>query len=105
MLQSDESFMEVGLPPLTNPFVAIAEVDSPVIVVTTVAIPITKTDRPFEKKRGKKVEVLKCTRISLANTTNSQNWINVLFNWPGQNCILELQGNTCLLQIKRFPVV
>lgn len=50
MLQSDESFksfMEVCLPPLTNPFVAIAEVDSPVIVVTTVAIPITKTDRPF----------------------------------------------------------
>lgn len=54
---SDErlkSFMKVDLPPLTNPFVAIAEVDSPVMVVTTVAIPITNTDRPFGK-RGKKV--------------------------------------------------
>lgn len=57
MHQSDESFksfMKVGLPPLTNPFVAIAEVDSPVIVVTTVAIPITKTDRPFGKEGEKK---------------------------------------------------
>lgn len=45
--------MKIALPPLTNPFVAIAEVDSPVIVVTTVAIPITKTDRPFGK-RGEK---------------------------------------------------
>lgn len=55
-LQSEESFknfMKIALPPLTNPFVAIAEVDSPVIVVTTVAIPITKTDRPFGK-RGEK---------------------------------------------------
>lgn len=47
--------MTVGLPPLTNPFVAIAEVDSPVIVVTTVAIPITKTERPFAKRGGEKV--------------------------------------------------
>lgn len=57
MLQSHESlksFMKVGLPPLTNPFVAIAEVDSPVIVVTTVAIPITTTDRPVGKRGGKK---------------------------------------------------
>lgn len=45
--------MKIALPPLTNPFVAIAEVDSPVIVVTTVAIPITKTDRPFGKRREK----------------------------------------------------
>lgn len=42
--------MKEALPPLTNPFVAIAEVDSPVIVVTTVAIAITTTDRPFEKE-------------------------------------------------------
>lgn len=42
--------MEIALPPLTNPLVAIAEVDSPVIVVTTVAIPITKTDKPLEEK-------------------------------------------------------
>lgn len=56
MLQSDESIKNskrIGLPPLTNPFVAIAEVDSPVIVVTTVAIPITKTDRPFGKTEEK----------------------------------------------------
>lgn len=46
-------FMKIALPPLTNPFVAIAEVDSPVIVVTTVAIPITKTDRPLGKRGGK----------------------------------------------------
>lgn len=54
--QSEENFkkfMKIALPPLTNPFVAIAEVDSPVIVVTTVAIPITKTDRPLGKRGGK----------------------------------------------------
>lgn len=33
--------------PLTNPLVAIAEVDNPVIVVTTVAIAITTTERPI----------------------------------------------------------
>lgn len=41
----------LNLPPRTNPFVAIAEVDNPVMVVTTVAIIITRTDRPLEKKR------------------------------------------------------
>lgn len=56
--------MKVGLPPLTNPFVAIAEVDSPVIVVTTVAIPITTTDRPFGKK-GVSPAVLRCTNFQL----------------------------------------
>lgn len=45
--------MKVDLPPLTKPFVAIAEVDSPVMLVTTVAIPITNTDRPFGKRRKK----------------------------------------------------
>lgn len=42
--------MKAALPPLTNPFVAIAEVDSPVKVVTTVATAITTTDRPFERE-------------------------------------------------------
>lgn len=55
--------MKVALPPLTNPFVAIAEVDSPVIVVTTVAIAITTTDRPFEKKKKKKSLRFKSSRI------------------------------------------
>lgn len=51
MIRYFKSFKKVALPPLTNPFVAIAEVDSPVIVVTTVAIAITTTDRPFGKKK------------------------------------------------------
>lgn len=38
-------------PPLTNPLVAIAEVDNPVIVVTTVAITITRTERPLRRKK------------------------------------------------------
>lgn len=41
----------LNLPPRTNPLVAIAEVDNPVIVVTTVAIIITTTDRPLGKKK------------------------------------------------------
>lgn len=59
-----KSLMKVTLPPLTNPFVAIAEVDSPVIVVTTVAIAITTTDRPYGKdeKRLSYTE-LKCTSL------------------------------------------
>lgn len=55
MIRYFKSFKKVALPPLTNPFVAIAEVDSPVIVVTTVAIAITTTDRPFGKKKEFKV--------------------------------------------------
>lgn len=59
--------MKIALPPLTNPFVAIAEVDSPVIVVTTVAIPITKTERPFGKRDENTVSpaVLKSTNLQL----------------------------------------
>lgn len=43
----------LNLPPRTNPLVAIADVDNPVIVVTTVAIAITMTDRPLGKKKRK----------------------------------------------------
>lgn len=42
----------LNLPPRTNPLVAIADVDNPVIVVT-VAIAITMTDRPLGKKKRK----------------------------------------------------
>lgn len=41
----------LNLPPLTNPLVAIADVDNPVIVVTIVAIVITRTDRPLGRKK------------------------------------------------------
>ena len=43
----------LNLPPRTNPLVAIADVDNPVIVVTTVAIAITMTDRPSGEKKRK----------------------------------------------------
>lgn len=38
------------IPPRTNPLVAIAEVESPVIVVTTVAMATIKQDRAVEDK-------------------------------------------------------
>lgn len=58
--------MKAALPPLTNPFVAIAEVDSPVKVVTTVATAITTRDRPFEREeKSVSPAVLRCTNLQL----------------------------------------
>lgn len=42
--------MKLDLPPLTKPLVAIADVDKPVIVVTTVAIATTKTASPAKRR-------------------------------------------------------
>lgn len=62
-LKKHEHVSQVGLcqlssPPLTNPLVAIAEVDNPVIVVTTVAIAITRTERPLKEKTWKQLRTL-----------------------------------------------
>lgn len=65
-LDTLKSHTKVALPPLTNPFVAIAEVDSPVIVVTTVAIAITTTDRPYGKdEKCLSYRELKCKSLQL----------------------------------------
>lgn len=48
----------LNLPPRTNPLVAIADVDNPVIVVTTVAIIITTTDRPLGEKKRLRILIL-----------------------------------------------
>lgn len=51
VIEDDQvSIYEVVLPPLTKPLVAIADVDKPVIVVTTVAIAMTKTDSPVRER-------------------------------------------------------
>lgn len=127
-LDTLKSHTKVALPPLTNPFVAIAEVDSPVIVVTTVAIAITTTDRPYGKDEKclsytelKSTNLQLISRIDLANLTwvycicsnSSQkkalfpscsfSWIqkklDIIFNQQSKNHILEIQGNTYFLEL------
>lgn len=60
----------IVLPPLTKPLVAIADVDKPVIVVTTVAIAMTKTASP----------VRRFLRLFTGNYHFPQNKCTILFN-------------------------